>query len=212
MRGSRLLIGLLVLATVLVDAVAFLLVQGKGELHPTWILFCSLALSQVSLLAIWAGLGSKRTPWRVLGMVTGVVAWSWVGPLVLNTSNDEFEFETLTSGWAMSLLTIALFVVVPLSIARVAGLCVAGPSHGSVPRSSQTGLRRSQFSLGNLFGWTTAVALLLSMVPYVLHREELGRLAWPDNVVIAVGYAAIALTGIWVVLGAGRLWLRSPGL
>lgn len=210
MRGSRLLIGLLILATLLVDAVAVVLVQGKDLRHPTWILFCSLAISQVSLLAIWAGLGSKRTPWRVLGMATGVVAWSWVGPavLVLSTAYDQFEFETLTTLFAMSLLTIALSVMLPLSIARVAGLCVAGPSHGSLPPSPERGLRWSQFSLGNLLGWTTAVALLLSMVPYVLHGDQLGRLSWPGGVVIAVGRAAIALTGLWMVLGARRLWLR----
>ncbi|MHC4177327.1 MAG: hypothetical protein ACYSWU_07465 [Planctomycetota bacterium] len=209
MRGSRLLIGLLVLATVLLDAVAFLVAQEKeSSPYAAWVLFGSLALTQVSLLAIWAGLGSKRTPWRMLGMVMGVVAWSWAGASVVSTGYDDLESETITTVWSVSLLAIAVLVAAPLSIARAAGLSVTGPSDGSVSQGLETGLRSWQFTLGNLLGWTTAVAVLLSMLPCVFHHDRLGRLSWPANLTSAVGYAALALTGLWMVLGTRRIWLR----
>jgi hypothetical protein len=213
MNQRRVLIGLLVLAMVLVDAVILLVAEDRELSAPVEILLQPFPVGQVSLLAVWAGLGSKRSPWRLLAMALGGAAWSWLAASAPE-SNGWFDFAWVTSVLALMLLLQAVYVFVPLSVGRLAGLRVVCLSQDTAAAESDTGPRRLQFSLGNLLAWTTAVALLLGILPYVLHRDKLAEV-WEFGVLLSpliIGPAAMTLAAVWAVLGTRRALLRAAGL
>jgi hypothetical protein len=209
MNPSRLLIGLLLLATVLVDAVAFLTARQTQFPHPAEILFGSLADSQISLLAIWTGMGRKWSPWRMLGTVLGICAWSWLGASAEDTS--YFGFQCHTSLWAVGLMAQALYIVVPLSIAGFAGIELVDAARNQPGLPSGTRPPRAQFFLADLLGWLTAVALFLSIVPYVVHYDELLAMSflWSRLLILPAEYAPVAIAALWAVLGTRRPWFRA---
>ena len=212
MRGSRLLIGLLVLATVAVDGVVLVSVGIQRWVppvwpHPTLGLLFALAFSQVSLMAIWLGLGQRPSPWRLVGMVLTVAAWSGALPWVLRSGPP---FHTATP-WAIMLLGLGLLIAIGVAIARTLGVRLVEIDAPAEP--SGDGLGPRQFSLGYLLAWMTAVPVVLGTLQYMVPGELLGdavqRSLRLDVVLINGGLAITALACLAAMLGAGSPICRS---
>ena len=101
-------------------------------------------------------------------------------------------------------------VAVPLLIARLLGLQLVNLAVES--RAEQPGTRRRfQFTILDLLGWMTAVAVTLGMLKLMGVWEDFVGvlLSWDFGLVVVIGTAAsVALAGLWAVLGTGRLPLR----
>ncbi len=212
MRSSRLLIGLLVLASVAVDAMVLMSVGIQRWVppvwpHPTLGLLFALAFSQVSLVAIWLGLGRRPSPWRLICLVLTVVAWSGALPWVLR---DGPPFHTPTP-WAIMLLGLGLLVVIGVAIARALGATLVEIDAPADPRVD--GLGRRQFSLGYLLAWMTAVPIVLGTLQYMVPGELLGdaiqRSLDMDVVLINGGLAITALACLGAMLGTSVPIWRS---
>ncbi len=212
MRGSRLLIGLLVLASVAVDAMMLVSVGMDRWVppewpHPTLGLLFALAFSQVSLMAMWLGLGRRPSPWRLVALVLTVAAWSGALPWVLG-GGPPFHAAT---PWATMLLGLGLLIVIGVMIARTLGVRLV---EIDAPSEAHTdGLGPRQFSLGYLLAWMTAVPVVLGMLQYMIPGELLGdavqRSLEMDVVLIDGGLAITALACLAAILGVGWPIWRS---
>lgn len=212
MKGSRVLIWLLLLATVLVDCVA-LCMFGTGRLpqmewpHPVLSVLFALPFSQVGLAAIWVGLGVPSAPWRLTGGFLVVVCWSIA--LAATLGNDVPAGYTSTH-WTALLLGQTLAILIPLSIARPSGVRLAGTPATDPRRGSAAERTPWQFSLGYLLAWITAVAIVLGMVQYTIRYELLPRapIAWVEIGILSVSHGGIALSLLWIMLGTVRPTLQ----
>ena len=213
MRQARLLILLLVAATVLVDLVALsVLAYNEGFPvvwpHPALLVLYSLSLSQVSLAALWSGFGARSLPWRVMGLVLTIVFWgalvaAWVTP------DERAELQTI---WIVLLLAQTVGILVPLSIARLKGLKLLSPSTAGSTGQTVCGRPLLQFSLGYLLSWITAVAVVLGLLQYTVdYRFLLSILQhlWWEISVVSVGHAGLGLAALWAMLGTRRPALRT---
>ena len=209
MRRPGLLITLLIVATVLVDLVALSVVPRPPEgPHPAMMVLYSLSMAQVSLVALWAGLGGKSAPWRVIGLVLVVVLWSALLAAVLSYS---FTLpREIASLWTVVLLVQAVAVFISLSVARAVAVRLVSVDDLDSVEKGGTGRSRLQFSLAYLLGWTTAVAVTLGLLKYTVDYRTLSPWlsTWRQLSVLAVGNPAIALVALWALLGSRWLGLR----
>jgi hypothetical protein len=209
MHHPRLLIGLLVLATVLVDLVVWSILFGVSwpdDLPPVFgFLYLgawSMAHAQVSLAAIWVSYGGKWMPWTTLLLVVTILGWA---PL-------------FTGGIQSDLFTVPFFcllqsamIVGSLGLARIAG--VKFVHVGDIASDGQDGVgqRRFQFSLAYLLSWLTAVAVALGLLSY---QADFGKLASAflniqmSMVATCLADTAIALAALWMILGTRKTLLR----
>ncbi len=214
MITSRLLIWLLILASVLVDGVVWTLVGRGNESgvlslpRPAIGLLFSLVFSQVSLAAVWAGLSGRTIAWRLAGGLLVVLLWS-VALSVLgggDIAGGSTQWIVLLSGQAMT-------VFVPLSVARGRGVRLSEAS--VIDTTSQQGveLRSWQFSLQCWFAWMAALAVAMGMVCSV-DREHLPWTPhfWLSAGILLVGHSATAIVALWAVLGTGRPMRRIVGI
>jgi hypothetical protein len=104
-----------------------------------------LGPSQATLLAFWVMLGGGRFLWRVLPTVLGVVLYLW-------------WFQRADSEWRMTIIGQVCIWGVLLLIARLAGLELVRSS--TLPSASQP----FQFSIWDMLMWTTALAIVLSVL------------------------------------------------
>jgi hypothetical protein len=110
----------------------------------------ALAVSQVCLATCWIGLGEKSTACG-LGLLLAVLAvWTGGSAVLLNFDPGMLLYLIVVAlstlaGWAVT--TGLGFHLVLLDTSRPANQCTASPKPG-------------QYSLGNLFVWTTFVAIL----------------------------------------------------
>ena len=205
MRHARVLIALLLLATVLVDCAILgsVATMTKG-MPPDWVIdvVLALALSQVSLAGIWAGLGKKSTPWRLAAAVLLPVLWS--------RALQKVTRENAVAAWLALTLTPALLVVAVLFIARRVGVRLVRGAEGARIETSGQGL---QFSLRDLFAWTTATAVVLGIAKWLTPWESL----WlPEGLsrimLVSISTTAIPFSALWTALGRKRLSARMISL
>jgi len=202
MKGSRLLIGLLLLATLLVDC-AVVATTGSVSDPDFWAIApWALQASQVSLMAIWLGLGRTSAPLRLTGAVGVVAVWAYLDELLRFPDPEE---------WAVVLMAHAVAVSVPLLVARQLGVEVIHTSALPKAESPTAAPNRWQFSLACLFGWMTALAVTLSAVQYTTRHEFLpiGLVLGPLVVVYVLGRGALAWTALGAALGTRRPVMRS---
>ena len=193
MNGSRLLIGLLLAVVVLIDAVAWTIAAPSlvGRSVVVKVLIISLLCSQASLLGLWAGLSRQPSAWRLVGLVVGIMVLSWCFSSLASPPRMALPF--------VALLCQAIFVLAPVAILRSLGMIAYGLSPGAVDE----GRRPGQFSIRDLFAWTTAVAICLGLIRYVVPPHDLSDLVyiWHEIAILHIGFAALALAVAWMVLG-----------
>jgi hypothetical protein len=211
MRHARVLILLLLLATVLVDLVAVLNAGTEprpGAPTPFWIAILSLPMSQVCLLAAWAALGNTPAPWRAVGLVIPLAVWSKVTASLLMASIAPAP-ETITSQWTFFLLMEALAAVCLLGVARAAGLHGTGAAYPAQAEAAAS-RRPFQFSLGYLFGWLTAAAIVLAGLGYTFSLSQLDLRARDlrEMATMAALNVGMLLGALYAMLGTRRWLLR----
>lgn len=212
MRGSRLLITLLVVATVLVDVVAVSVVASMRGVPPAWphpgvIVLFALSMSQVSLAALWTGFGGRSLYWRVGGLMLSAVFWSrYTAWIVAPERIDDYA-----SLYGSLLLAQTIAILVPLSMARLRGLKLVREGDVDCVDETTGDRTRMQFSLREMLSWTTTFAVVLGAlrctVDYQLLPSYLGD--WRDLTVLSLGNALVALAALWAVLGTGKPALRA---
>jgi hypothetical protein len=173
--------------------------------------FLSLPMSQVCLLAAWAALGKTPAPWRAVGLILPLALWSYMIGTVLEPPDPAGSpsASTMTSQWTFFLLLEAAVAVALLGSARAAGLHVTG----AVDRArtgNQPTPPRLQFSLRYLFAWLTAAAIALASLGYTFHLGSLALRAWDLRVmvVLAVVNVAVLLAALSALLTAWPRLLR----
>lgn len=211
MRHVRLLVILLVVATLLVDLVVVSLVASHQIVpadwpHPAAIALFSLCVAQVSLLAIWTGLGGKSLPWRILGLLLVIGLWSRLVAWTIDRPDTEDVFVE----WTWVLLGQTVVILVPLWAARLRGVRLTRASSEDWTEETASPRSRFQFSLGHLLSWITVLAIVLGLAQYTFRYDDLFWLvaAWHLVAVYGISHAALALAGFWAVFGTGRAWLR----
>ncbi len=195
MRGSRLLIGLLVLATVLVDFCVLAIAEDRPFPHPSLILAWALQLSQVSLMAVWLALGRTTGPLRLIGAVVVAAIWSW--------ALARLPAAPQPASWAVLLAAQTVVVSVPLLVGRWLGLGLVDGSSAPEAEDSAAEPKRLQFSIAYLLGWMTALAVMLGTLQYIAPYDTLpfGLLSDWQLVVCLIGHAMMGWAVLWTALG-----------
>lgn len=198
MNTRGLLIGLLLLAIVLVDLVLVAMAWGKSFPHAAITGAWALQIAQVGLAGIWLAFGRLAGPWRLLVVLGIVIAWSEAIARLEDAPNRLW--------WIWFCLAQLAATTVPLLIARAAGLqmvCTADSSATSAPEYARP---RFQFSVGYLLAWTTAVAIALSTLQYLMSLDQSPLSIFQDwewiLIVFCLGHAAIAIAAFWLAFGS----------
>jgi hypothetical protein len=221
MTPTRLLIGLLLLATVLVDLVAWSALNSREPLGGSggdfvFQAFWFLGVSQTSLLALWTGWATAAAfPWRLL--VTAVFI-SGLGRIVehvvISAESVEIPHKILVAAIGWSLITPAIAVLGFCLAARTAGLRLQPSSGPRIAGMDAAEPRRMQFSLSCLLSWLTVSAVLLGLFQHMeghwlfaspLQCQNLGRIA-------AMGLCHAGLVVVAAVAAFGSGWKRHLGL
>jgi hypothetical protein len=201
MRGRRLLIGLLLLATVLVDLAVLTTASVHDWPDMDWrittvmvMVTSSLALSQVSLTATWTLFGRTGLPWRVAGVALVIAAWT----AGFHVAFPEPLYDV--SGVLVFLASQAALLAGVWTAARLMGvrlIDVAAEASKDRPR---------QFSVLSLLACLTAVAVSLGVLQYAadLQRVLNQNIDWQDAAPLFVTCVAICLVTCWAILGTGR--------
>ena len=139
-------LGLLILATVAVDAVAVELADGQPFPAPAAALLYGLCAGQVSLLGIWLSYPQARAL-RLAGVAVGITCW---GQIIARHA------------WIDASLPIMLFslqaLLVSLAAERVRLRNLRRAKSEGTPPGRRT------FSLASLFIWTAILAISLALV------------------------------------------------
>lgn len=212
MRGPRLLITLLIVAAVLVDVVVLSVVASARGLPPQWphpgvLVLFALSMSQVSLAALWTGLGGRSLYWRVGGLMLCAVLWSrYMAWIIAPERIDDYA-----SLYGSLLLAQTIAILVPLSVARLRGLKLVREGDVDCVEDTTGGRSGLQFSLREMFSWTTTFAVVLGALRCTVdHRLLPSYLSdWRDLTVLSLDNALLALAALWAVLGTGRPALRA---
>jgi hypothetical protein len=205
MQASRLLILLSLLAAVLVDLVLLSAVGSLGGGLFRWpdpllaVLF-SLAFSQVSMAAAWAGLSETSLPWRLAGLVGVVTVWSVALAREAADAVDGYG----RNDWSVLLLGQALFILAIVLVIRVRG----GRLANRFKPNAEPQEGRWQFTLGYLFAWLTATSVALGLLRYTIDYDSLtaGR-RWDEVCLVVLSNTAVSLATLWAALGGrGPAW------
>ena len=196
MRTPRLLVMLLLLATVLVTGAALSWAGRQEDFpHVSLTMVWALQLSQISLASVWLGLGKGPFPLRLGGTVIAVGLWSWLLCGLPGAGSVD--------RWAVLLAIQTATVSVPLLVVRSLGMELSDPSSAPESDDDEDQPPRFQFSIAYLLGWMTATAVVLSTVRCIVPKGSLPLdMALNASVVIFFGGRALtALTAVWATLG-----------
>ncbi len=200
MQTRHLLITLLLLAHVLVG----LVVWSMGELPREFgncLLLVVIAGSQVGLLAIWLALGRRAAPWRLVALIGTIVGWSWIVASVQGGYPDGVIF----------LLPQAAAIAAILVLARMNGLRLYQiDSDLNVNASDDSEDNRPwQFSLSQLFAWTTSLAICLGLLSLTFqHFHGWEAVNWVEVLANTIGSIAFILISLWLTLGIRLSYLE----
>ncbi|HUT94713.1 MAG TPA: hypothetical protein VMY37_34975 [Thermoguttaceae bacterium] len=210
------LIALWVAATVLVDVVALSVAasadRGSPPLwpHPAVLVLFALSMSQVSLAAIWTGFAGRWFQGRMMGLMLIAVMWSrYVAWIVAPSQIDDYACL-----YGSLLLAQTIAILVSLTVARLSGARLVRADRVDVAGDGSSGPSRFQFSLREMFSWTTVLAVVLGALRYSVDHHlfpaYLGD--WRQWAVLSLANAVPALLAVWATLGTGRPGLRAMAL
>jgi hypothetical protein len=201
MRRPHLLIGLFLLATVLVDVTVRALSGRAIAEYRVAPMLVALYFSQVSLAALWVGLGRSPVYRRGVGAFLVLMAWSY--PSIMSSQLSMRYHVDLSAD-------LAAAVAVPMLVARLLGLRLV--RIGELPARA-VGRQRWQFSIRYLFGLMTALAIVMGVLqwkaPYMLDPSTYGLWIDRNTASLAAGRALIAWAALWAALGARHAILRG---
>ena len=211
MRSARFLVCLLLVAAVLVDLAALLMVRAAGGAdlewpHPLLAGLFSLAFSQVNLVTFWAAMGRSILPWRLAALAAVVTLWS----LALAVAARGAGLGYTSDDWTFLLAGPPVVLLVLLSFFRVRGWRLAHLDQVE-PMEAKTPL---QFTLGYLLAWITATAITLGMFRWTVDFELLiaGGYDWsvgPDVIAVILLNSGLGLATVYGVLGAAGMVFRA---
>jgi len=149
--------------------------------------FYMLGSSQGALVAIWAMLGRGKFLWRVLPTVLGAIVYLWL-------------FQPADPDWIPLTFGELCVVGLLLAVARVAGLKIVKAS--TIPRA----VGPTQFTIRDLLIWTTALAVVLSVLRCLPANWYLAlSRPLPGAIVVFGCLTLVPLVALYCALG-GR-WL-----
>jgi hypothetical protein len=203
MRRPRLLTGVFLLATVLVDVAELALQPGVGNFNVLSAVLWALYLSQVSMTAIWLGLGQTVSLLRTIGSLFLLTALA----VLLSASMRHFD---LTEAIVLTGM-LAGAVAIPLLVARPLGLHIVRVDRVRGAKSVSLQPERLQFSILYLLGLMTALAVILSALKCLAAYEQasLNRVADPEGVIIIVGRGLVACAALWAAFGNRWIVVRA---
>jgi len=187
-----LLISLLIVASVLVDLAALEFSKTHRDLPAITAHLGSLAVSQVALVSLWAGLA--RT-WVYLRMTIAVgICWSW-GWLLGNSGHLRDHVSLLLAAMSSAVILGAWFW-------RECGMRVVDSYDVAIPSESLC-VPPPRFRIADIFRLTFLLAMPLAMIrPFVEARHEfLLSVLLPAPLV-----AAFVLLFMWLTLRCGQLY------
>jgi hypothetical protein len=204
MTSSRVLIALLVAATVLVDWVVVCL-DG-----PPRKVIAALFYSQVNLLAVWVGLARPVSPWRWTCLVGFIVLFS----LFVGTAVDVDRAVTTKATFV--LLTQVVFVAGSLWITGLLGVILVKDAGDGTDQDDAEIRKPLQFSLGQMFGWMIGLAVCLGLLRCAIDYAHLLALLRSVPVLglflLFTGNVVIVFFVLWIALSSRWLAVRGAVL
>jgi hypothetical protein len=190
MKPAHLLMTLLVLANVLLWAVGFTVYD---ELDPESQCLAGLLMAHAGLLGIWLGLGRMKAPLRLTIVSVSILLFHAVVVLW------RPEFKELPVLLVVDIICVSvLFLLMRMLGLKLIRLDDSEPKTDDM--AEQTGF---QFSLGTMFAWTTAVAVLLSALATIGFQQisELIPSVHRTTLYFVVPSFFPTLLWLWAVLG-----------
>ena len=208
MPERRVLLTLLAVWSLVTDAIA---VSGAGEsyLEPQFeeAFRAAIFLSQVGLLATWAGVSRLMMVWRMLLLAAGICLAAVLGQFAQEQKWSTPGFVHHTVVFAV----LASLTAIMFSLSQLSG-------YGLIRRDSHIRrLWRWHFSLGELLALATAFALLLGLRRLVDFRKltpaigDLGG-SWGKWVPACALFGGFCVLSVWAILGRrNRPRVGDPG-
>jgi len=193
MPRSRLLLALLVVTTLLVDAAACRLAQGRIFPDPAMVLLLGLAFSQIGLLAVWLTLGTTDDLLRTATLIAGIAAWSRAVDWTVGSPAFNAPSWACQASGPLSLQAV-LTVLFALPARWTGYLWSWSTNPRDLPADVVTG--RWQFTVSHLLKWTTVTAVVATLVRYDIVLPPRGQ--WFETGIVLLGGAVAILGGIYV--------------
>ena len=192
-RASDLILSLITIHLVLHAAVLYVITDGPfnnvgASERPIPYALLVVGPSQGALLATWIALGGRHLAWRVFVAVAGTVAYCWC-------------FSRVDRCWLLCAIGVFGICGILLLIARLAGLQVVRAEEvADAPRPLR-------FSIGDILIWTTAVAIVLSLLRFMRDDGTDFRIS-PLEAAFLAGFVLVAAGSIIASLGCRWLVAR----
>lgn len=188
--------------TILVDLLLYTaaVISGGGyDNHPELLVYGFYG-SQVSVGIIWGMLGSPKWRHRLAGAALAAAPAAY---FLLAVTGDHGYAD---ASWLAVALIQALGVVGMCGLLRSFGYRIDRMEED--PVCLQGGAL--QFSISHMLIWTASAAVIVSIAKQVVIYSAGGH-GWREWTQLAIDgtvLAIVALSAMWMVLGAGRVWLK----
>ena len=187
--SNRRFIGLLVSFCVIADLIISVLDRVQpDDLAGSLVAF---AVSQISMLAVWSGLGTQNPLVRFgIGLpVACLVSSTIMGPM----GGDANEI-------AIMLLGVWILLVTILSTVRIFGGWRFTFPHANEVRSQDDIRSERQFRIRQMFGVTTIIAVVLALVRVLVGHANLGAAQLYLFAILGLFISVGAVVVIWALL------------
>ena len=163
--------------------------------HPAAVCGYALLFAEVSLGAIWLGIGRSAIALRLAGYIA-ILGAAYFGLSVLHDNGGQ---------WANLLAVQTTAIGGPLAAGRAYGLRLQFV--GLEPNAE-----RWQFTIKHVFALTTACAVLLGLVRVVSWSPAIHGGKAFETLLLGSGFALMALVASWAAIGYGRVVFKLAAL